>query len=104
MTELVKRLEYDDLIYGDIVRCTQAVRGSKGKRYKFTGAVFNPDDDGIPLYLDLIEIGRGQFRTVRPEFVVKEEAASRAAQARQSKKDAASKAAAQARQARKEAQ
>lgn len=90
MTTPIKRMEYTelDLEYGDIVRCTQGVRGAKGKRFKFVGAVYDPEDDSAPLYLDLIEIGRGQFRAVKPEFVVKEIAASKAARARKAKKEA----------------
>lgn len=87
MSETIKRRNHGIFHYGDIVRCTRAVRGSSGKRYKFTGAVFSLEDDENPLYLDLIEIGRGQFRCVKPEFVIKDVAASKAAQARILKKE-----------------
>lgn len=82
MIETIKRRNYDIFQYGDIVRCTRAVRGSSGKRYKFVGAVFDAQDDSTPLHLELIEIGRGQFRAIRPEYVIKDVAASKAAQAR----------------------
>jgi len=82
MSETIKLRNYKQFHYGDVVRCTSAVRGSKGKRYKFTGAVFNAEDRDTPLYLDLIEMGRGQFRCVKEEFVVKDVAASKDAQAR----------------------
>lgn len=80
--DLIKRLNYDIYTYGDVVRLTQAVRGSKGKRYKFVGAVFESEEDTVPAYLSLIEIGRGHSRSIRPEFVVKDVAASKAAHAR----------------------
>lgn len=82
MTETIKRLNHDNFQYGDIVRCTRAVKGSSGKRYKFTGAVFSAEDEETPLYLDLIEIGRGQFRCVKPDYVVMDVAATKAARAR----------------------
>lgn len=82
MAELTKKLHYENFDYGDIVRLTRAVQGSGGKRYKFVGAVFDPEDDTAPVYLDLIEIGRGQMRAIRPEHVIKDIAASKAAQAR----------------------
>lgn len=82
MAELKKTLHYDKFDYGDIVRLTSAVRGSGGKRFKFVGAVFEGEDSTSPAYFDLIEIGRGQMRAIRPEFVVKDVAASKAAQAR----------------------
>lgn len=86
MADLIKRPHFAPYAYGDIVRLTAAIKGSKGKRYKFVGAVFDPEDSETPLYLDLIEIGRGQMRAIRPEFVVKDIPASKAAQARIARK------------------
>lgn len=88
MTDHVKRLEYDNLIFGDIVRCTQAVPGSKGKRYKFLGAIFGPESNDTPLYLDLVDIKSGNVRSVRPEFVIQEVASSKAARGRRARKEA----------------
>ena len=82
MTQIIKKRNYGIFEYGDIVRCTVAVRGSKGKRFKFTGAIFSVDNDENPLYFELIEIGRGQFRSIRPEFVIKDTSASAEAHAR----------------------
>lgn len=82
MTETIKKRNWGIYHWGDVVRCTSAIKGSKGKRYKFTGAVFSPDDLENPLYLDLIEQGRGQFRCVKPQFVVKDVEKSKEAQAR----------------------
>lgn len=90
MADHIKTLDYGDFKYGDIVRLTRAVHGSGGKRYKFVGAVFDADDTENPLYLDLIEIGRGQMRAIRPEYVLKEDAASKASQARIKRKKAKS--------------
>lgn len=90
MTDQIKTLDYGEFKYGDIVRLTRAIKGSGGKRYKFVGAVFDAADKDEPLYLDLIEIGRGQMRAIRPEYVVKETAASKASQARISRKKAKS--------------
>jgi hypothetical protein len=88
MAELVKRPKYDDLLLGDIVRCTQAVKGSSGRRYKFLGAIFDTADDTTPLYLDLADIKNGNVRSVKPEFVVKEVASSKAARGRRARKEA----------------
>src|SRR5687768_11032113 len=88
MAELIKRLSYNDLLLGDIVRCTSAVIGSSGRRYKFLGAVFEPEDDTTPLYLELADIRNGNVRSVRPEFVVKQAAPSKAARARKARKEA----------------
>jgi hypothetical protein len=88
MTELTKRLHYENFQYGDIVRLTRAVAGSSGKRFKFVGAVYDESDDINPVYLDLIEIGRGQMRAIRPEHVIKDVPASKAAQARIARKTA----------------
>lgn len=82
MTQIIKKRNYGIFEYGDIVRCTVAVRGSKGKRFKFTGAIFSVDNDENPLYFELIEIGRGQFRSIKEEFVVKDVAASKKSQAK----------------------
>lgn len=82
MTQIIKKRNYGIFEYGDIVRCTAAVRGSRGKRFKFTGAIFSVDNDENPLYFELIEIGRGQFRSIKEEFVVKDVAASKKSQAK----------------------
>jgi hypothetical protein len=89
MAELIKRLQYNDLLFGDIVRCTQAVSGSKGRRYKFLGAIYDEADDTTPLYLDLADIKSGNVRSVRPEYVVQEVASSKAARGRKARKEAA---------------
>lgn len=82
MTDMIKRHEYGNLHYGDVVRLTRAVRGTSGKRYRFMGAVFDPEDNTTPVYLDLVEIGRGQMRAIRPEYVIKDVPASKESQAR----------------------
>lgn len=87
MPEPIKRLTYENLMLGDIVRCTQAVTGSKGRRYKFLGAVFNSPEDTTPLYLDLADIKSGNVRSVKPEFVVQEVASSKAARGRRARKE-----------------
>ena len=81
MAELTKQLHHGIFKYGDVVRLTRAVKGSGGKRYKFVGAV-SEDEASDPLYYELIEMGRGQFRSIRPEYVVKDVKASKDAQAR----------------------
>lgn len=86
MDNLTKKQDYLEFTHGDIVRLTRAVPGSGGKRFKFLGAVFGEDDPETPLYLDLVEIGRGQMRAIRPEHVVKDVAPSKAAQARKKRK------------------
>lgn len=90
MADLVKRLKYEDLdlLLGDIVRCTSAVTGSRGRRYKFLGAMYDESDDTTPLYLELVDMRSGNLRSVRPEFVVKQVAPSKAARARQARKAA----------------
>lgn len=88
MTDFIKRLEYENLLLGDIVRCTQAVPGSKGRRYKFMGAIFDEGDSATPLYLDLVDIKSGNIRSVRPEFVIQEVASSKAARGRKARKEA----------------
>lgn len=87
MTDHIKRLTYNDLLLGDIVRCTAAVTGSKGRRYKFLGAVYESEDAEAPLHLELVDIKTGNSRAIRPEFVVKEVASSKAAQARKARKE-----------------
>lgn len=87
MTDLIKRLSWDDLLLGDIVRCTSSVLGSKGRRYKFLGAVFEAEDDTTPLYLELADMRSGNVRSIRPEFVIKQIAPSKAARARRERKE-----------------
>jgi hypothetical protein len=88
MADLIKRIQYNDLVLGDIVRCTQAVHGSKGRRYKFLGAIFDASDPDTPLHLEVVDIKSGNVRSVRPEFVVQEVASSKAARARKARKEA----------------
>jgi hypothetical protein len=87
MTAPILKLNHGKYQYGDVVRLTRGVPKSGGKRYKFVGAAFDPEDLENPLYLDLIEIGRGQFRCIKPEFVIKDIAASKEAQARIAEKE-----------------
>lgn len=82
MTKPFKRLNYESYKYGDIVRLSRGIKGSGGKRFKFVGAFFVNENDKTPEYFELIEIGRGQFRSIRPEFVIKDTAASAEAHAR----------------------
>lgn len=88
MTSRIKRLVYNDMELGDVVRCTEGVRGMKGKRFTFLGAVYESETDEAPAYLELVQIGKGAFRSIRPEFVVKDTKASKTAQARRKKKEA----------------
>lgn len=87
MAELIKKLHYENFNYGDIVRLTQDIKGSSGKRFKFLGAVFASESDETPTHFDLVEIKRGHARAIRPEHVIKDVAASKAAQARIARKD-----------------
>lgn len=82
MADVIKALNHGDYEYGDVVRLTRAIRSSSGKRFKFVGAFFDPDDLENPAYYELIEIGKGQMRSIRPEHVVKDVAATRDARAR----------------------
>jgi hypothetical protein len=82
MTDVVKTLNHDEFEYGDIVRLSQAIRNTKGKRFKFMGACFDADAPDTPLYYELIEIGKGQMRSIRPEHVTKDVAATKDARAR----------------------
>ncbi len=86
MVNPIKRLAYEKFFYGDIVRLTKAVRGSSGKRFKFLGAVFTSEEDETPTHFELVEIQRGHLRSIRPEFVIKDVAPSKAAQARIARK------------------
>jgi hypothetical protein len=88
MTDFIKRLSYGDFLLGDICRCTSAVLGSKGRRYKFLGAVFDAEDDTTPLYLELADMRSGNVRSIKPEFVIKQVAPSKAARARRERKEA----------------
>lgn len=90
MAELIKRLAYDklDLLCGDVVRCTGAVLGSKGRRYKFLGAIFDPEDPTTPLYLELADMRNGNVRSVRPEYVVKDTRVSKAVRGKKAQKEA----------------
>jgi hypothetical protein len=79
MAELIERLNWEKYEYGiTVCRLTRAVKGTTGKRYKFLGAVFDPEDDEKPLYLKLVEIGRGTNRSIRPEFVIRDTATTKA--------------------------
>jgi hypothetical protein len=91
MADVIKKLNYEEFEYGDIVRLTRAVRKSSGKRFKFMGACFEPDDEETPVYFELIEIGRGQMRSIRPEHVIKDVAATKEARARIAERLAAKK-------------
>jgi hypothetical protein len=82
MPDIVKKLNHDEYEYGDIVRLSRAIRKSSGKRFKFVGACFDPDDLNTPIYFELIEIGRGQMRSIRPEHVIKDVVATKDARAR----------------------
>lgn len=87
MANLITKMKYEELSlsYGDVVRLTRAIRKSSGKRYKFVGAVYDPTSDhgeDEPIYLDLIEIGKGTMRSIRPEHVIKDVKASKAEQER----------------------
>lgn len=82
MAEVIKSLNHGDYQYGDVVRVTQAIRNSKGKRFKFVGACFDPDDLETPVYYELIQIDKGQMRSIRPEHVVKDVPATKDARAR----------------------
>lgn len=82
MSEVIKALNHDEYEYGDVVRLTRAIRKSSGKRFKFVGACFDPDDLETPVYYELIEIGKGQMRSIRPEHVIKDVAATKDARSR----------------------
>lgn len=82
MADVIKARNYGDYEYGDVVRLTRAIRRSSGKRFKFVGACFDADDLETPIYYELIEIGKGQMRSIRPEHVVKDVAATKDARAR----------------------
>lgn len=91
MNDLIKKLDYEplDLKHGDVVRLTRAIRKSSGKRYKFMGAIYDSEDESAPLYLDLIEIGRGQMRSIPPQHVIKDAAATKELRSRIAAKQAA---------------
>lgn len=81
MSDLIKKLNHGDYQYGDVVRLSGLPK-TKGKRYKYVGAVFIDEAADEPEYFELIEIGRGTMRSIRPEYVVKDVKASKAAQDR----------------------
>lgn len=82
MADVIKTLNHDEFQYGDVVRLSQAVRNTKGKRFKFVGACFAPEDTDTPLYYELIELRKGQMRSIRPEYVIKDVEATKDARSR----------------------
>lgn len=78
--------DHGHLHYGDIVRLDAVIRGSKGRRYTFLGAVLDASE--TPLHYELAEVtGRG-MRAIRPEFCHKDTKASKLAQHTRAEREA----------------